>query len=86
MHQPFQHRRVEAPVQPPSQSQPPPQPVDVQAALQDLSTRMALLEEQQVWIGEALLELLTQAVRHPRPLPTRAHDDEAGSSGTQHDD
>ncbi|KAI3700112.1 hypothetical protein L2E82_44729 [Cichorium intybus] len=41
---PAQRRRVHAPVQPPPQTQPPPQPIDVQAALKDLDKRMVRME------------------------------------------
>ncbi|KAI3515875.1 hypothetical protein L1887_14780 [Cichorium endivia] len=70
--------RVDPPVQrpPPPSVQPPPQLADMHAVVMDLRGRIEFLEEQQAWIGDALLTLLTQSGHQPRPFPAGAHDDE----------
>ncbi|KAI3503608.1 hypothetical protein L1887_32054 [Cichorium endivia] len=69
-------------VAPPPPVQPPPQLANVLTVVRDLRERMEFVEEHLAWIADALL-MLTQS---GRPFPTRAHDDETGPSGTQHDD
>ncbi|KAI3752081.1 hypothetical protein L2E82_23243 [Cichorium intybus] len=82
---PTRQRRLEKDVHPPPQPCPAPQPVDIQATLRNIVARMTRLEDQQMWMAEALRELLLHVGRDPPPFPTTGHDDEAGPSGTQHD-
>ncbi|KAI3700991.1 hypothetical protein L2E82_45632 [Cichorium intybus] len=63
-----------------------PQLSDVMTAIRELTDRVTRVEDQQVWIGDVLLELACQQGRHPRPFPARAHDDEAGPSRARQDD
>ncbi|KAI3519054.1 hypothetical protein L1887_08043 [Cichorium endivia] len=83
LERPNRRRRVTPAVQP--SPQPAPQHLDVQAALRYLTATVVDIREQMRWIAESHRAFLIHAGLEPSPFPTTDRD-EAGPSGTQHDD